>query len=232
MRALRLALAVVVVPLAAGCGATRPTGDRPAAPIERVRVLDLPLESAPPAAPVAARATLTAALLDGSGWTVATVRAALAAARTLLRERCAIDIEVPRLVVVEAAPAYRRLAATSEARLYARLRAWRPRLLFVHATVDNDVAYSYLVGSPVPQAGSAWFTRNVVGPCAGQLIAHEIGHLALNSAAHDPDPANFMHPGCRASNLEGRSPPRIEARQCTRLAAGLKLLGDAAGHSP
>jgi|GEM_PF-5752373 len=232
MRVLRLALAAGLLTLATGCGTTRPVGGNTAPPIKRVRVVELPSESAPPDGPVAARATLSAALLDGSGWTVATVRSALAAARTLLRTRCAIDIEVPRLVVVEAPPAYWRLAASSEARLYARLRAWRPQLLFVHATVDNDVAYSYLADSPVPQAGSAWFTRNVAGPCAGQLIAHEIGHLALNSAAHDPDPDNFMHPGCRASNIEGRSPPRIEAHQCTRLAAGLKLLGDAAGHSP
>jgi len=233
MSGARRALVALATLLATGCNGTQPVTGVAGAPFGRVRVVDL--KSHPVVAseaPIVARATLNAALVDGSGWTLATVGAALDAARTLLRERCAIEIEIPRLVVIGAPPAYRRLDAGAEARLYARLHAWRPRLLFVHATADNDVAYSYLRTSPVPQAGSAWFTRNVIGACAGQLIAHEIGHLAFNSAAHDPDPDNFMHPGCRASNLEGHPAVRIEPHQCARMAAGLKLLSVSPGLNP
>jgi len=204
-----LAVAALVVP-GIGCRVVHrePVGTPP--PVRPVRSSPLPIVYRLPVTVVA-----------GSGWSPTKVHAAIADASRLFQHACGFALEASGLTWLPAST--RPLDDGDEAALV--MQVPRPRLVFVGATTANDVAYAYPANAPLAQAGTAWFTGQVLPACAGRLVAHELGHLALSSGAHESGTDDLMSRGCRASNIAGgEEPVSIEPRRCARLSRGLRVL--------
>ena len=94
-----------------------------------------------------------------------------------------------------------------------------PTVYVIGSTLERDVAFSYLPSIKRDVSGTAWITDRVSDACFAWVVAHEIGHIALDSSLHHPDRRNVMHRFCSANNNFNRSTslPRWDDRQCSVL---------------
>ena len=103
---------------------------------------------------------------------------------------------------------------------YGRQHAsYPPTVYVVESTLERDVAFSYLPSLNRDISGTAWITNRVSDACFAWVVAHEIGHIALDSSAHHPDKRNVMNRFCSGnSNFNRRTAlPRWDEQQCAVL---------------
>lgn len=94
-----------------------------------------------------------------------------------------------------------------------------PTVYVIESTLEGDVAFSYLPSINLDVSGTAWITNRVSDACFAWVVAHEIGHIALDSSVHHPDKRNVMNRFCSGNSNFNRSRalPRWDAQQCTDL---------------
>ena len=97
--------------------------------------------------------------------------------------------------------------------------AYPPTVYVIESTLERDVAFSYLPSLNRDVSGTAWITDRVSDACFAWVVAHEIGHIALDSSAHHPDKRNVMNRFCSGNNNFNRSTalPRWDEQQCAVL---------------
>lgn len=91
-----------------------------------------------------------------------------------------------------------------------------PTVFVIESTLENDVAFSYLPSLNRDVSGTAWISDRVSDSCFSWLVAHEIGHIALNSSEHHPSRRNVMNRFCSKNNNFNRSEflPSWDKQQC------------------
>ncbi len=156
-------------------------------------------------------------VVRNAGWQPDEIETAIRETAAIFLHRCGLPISVDRVLTVDLPDDYQELDETEEERLVGGL-AERPAVLFVNATTDNHNAYSYLESWPISRAGTVWITRDAPTVCRGPLLAHEIGHVALDDPEHSDDPDNLMSHRCGHSNLTNqRINTELSEQQCTLL---------------
>lgn len=163
--------------------------------------------------------TYPLAVLDSAGWGRDRILRAVHEVEDIFGQ-CGVVVTAEPVYRLKAPSRYRKLDPFMQARILSRLPSTRPIALLVDQTTDRDVAYSYLDSAPTASRGSAWVTRNGHPACTGVLLAHELGHILLNSARHSDDPDNLMSHTCTVSNVAGFRPvARLSGSQCDQLRA-------------
>jgi len=159
----------------------------------------------------------TVVVVRNAGWHSDEIKAAVREAAAIFWRRCRLPVSVEQILTVDLPGDYQELDETEEERLVGGL-AERPAVLFVNKTTENHNAYSYLESWPISRAGTVWITRDAPTVCRGPLLAHEIGHVALDQAEHSDDLDNLMSHRCGHSNLTNlRINTELSERQCARL---------------
>lgn len=159
------------------------------------------------------------AVLSGAGWKPDHVEEAVRQAEAIFAQ-CGIVVTAGSVYWVKAPDEFDEMDEPMHGRLLASLPETRPVAVFIDRTTDGDVAYSYLRSAPVASRGTAWITRNSHPACTGVLLAHELGHLLLNSAGHSSEPENLMSHTCRHTNImRYQHGARLNEGQCERLTA-------------
>ncbi len=94
-----------------------------------------------------------------------------------------------------------------------------PTVYVIESTLERDVAFSYLPSLKRDVSGTAWITDRVSDACFAWVVAHEIGHIALDNSAHHPNKRNVMHRFCSVNNNFNRSTslPSWDDQQCSVL---------------
>lgn len=157
------------------------------------------------------------AVLDGAGWEWAHLERAIQEVEAIFAQ-CGVVVTAGTVYRLEVPDDFRELDESEQARLLAALPTSRPVVLLVDRTTDHDVAYSYLKSAPVASRGTAWVTRNSEPACLAALLAHELGHILLNTARHSDDPDNLMSHTCTSFNVaEWRIGTGLSAAQCKQL---------------
>lgn len=159
------------------------------------------------------------AVLASADWPPAAIERAVGEVERIFAQ-CGTTVTAGPRYRLQAPADYRELDEPMQARLLERLPAARPIVLLVDRTVDGDVAYSYLPSAPVASRGSAWITRHSDPACLGPLLAHELGHILLDSERHSDDRDNLMFHSCTVANVAGTHPgTNLTEAQCARLRA-------------
>lgn len=157
------------------------------------------------------------AVLDSANWRSSEVKRALEEVEAIFGQ-CGVTVVGGPVYRIEAPAAFTELDDERQYRLLAPLPATRPLAVLVDRTVARDVAYAYRLSAPVASRGTAWITRSGHPACLGRSLAHELGHILLDSARHSPDRDNLMFHSCTASNVAGSRPgTRLSERQCEQL---------------
>lgn len=163
--------------------------------------------------------TYSLAVLDSAGWDRGRILRTVHEVEDIFGQ-CNVVVTAEAVYRLKAAGRYRDLDYSMQARILSKLPSTRPIALLVDQTTDRDVAYSYLDSAPTASRGSAWVTRNGHPACTGVLLAHELGHILLNTARHSDDPDNLMSHTCTVSNVAGFRPAaRLTGSQCEKLRA-------------
>ena len=156
-------------------------------------------------------------VVRNAGWQPDEIDTTIREAAAIFWHRCRLPISMDRVFTIDLSDDYQVLDETEEERLVGGL-AERPMVLFVNTTTERHNAYSYLESWPISRAGTVWITRDAPTVCRGPLLAHEIGHVALNDPAHSDDPDNLMSHRCGHSNLTNqRINTELSEQQCTLL---------------
>jgi len=114
-----------------------------------------------------------------------------------------------------------RYALTSRyARTDTQTRVW-PSVFIVNSTAERDVAFSYLPSLERDVAGTAWISDRASEACFAWIVAHEMGHIILDSGVHHTDTRNVMNARCSNNNNFNRSstPPHWSDTQCAVMRA-------------
>lgn len=158
-------------------------------------------------------------VLDSAGWDRDHIARAVQEVEDIFGQ-CGVVVTAEPVYRLKAASRYRELDPSMQAGILSKLPSTRPIALLVDQTIDRDIAYSYLDSAPTASRGSAWVTRNGHSACTGVLLAHELGHILLNTARHSDDPDNLMSRTCTVSNVAGFRPAaRLTGSQCEKLRA-------------
>jgi hypothetical protein len=159
----------------------------------------------------------TVVVVRNAGWRADEIETAIREAAAIFLHRCGLPISVNRVLTIDLPGFYQELDEAEEERFVGGL-VDRPAALFVNATTEHHNAYSYLESWPISRAGTVWITRDAPTVCRGPLLAHEIGHVALDQAEHSDDQDNLMSHRCGHSNLTNqRINTELSQRQCTLL---------------
>lgn len=145
------------------------------------------------------------AVLDSAGWDAGQVKRAIREVEGIFGQ-CGIIVAAGSVYRLEVPREFRELDESMQARLLAELPPTRPIALLVDRTAGRDIAYSYLMSAPTKSRGTAWVTRNSHPACLGPLLAHELGHILLDSERHSGDRDNLMFHTCSVSNVAGSRP--------------------------
>lgn len=160
------------------------------------------------------------AVLEEAGWRLDEIERAIQASESIYAQ-CGVTLHAVAIHRLRAPPAYQLLEEEDQARLLSGLAAGRPLVLFVNRTAAGDTAYSYRRSAPVAERGTAWITRTAAPSCVGVLLAHELGHILLDTARHSRQADNLMSYTCTHNNLAGAAPAaRLSKAQCRRLQGG------------
>lgn len=91
----------------------------------------------------------------------------------------------------------------------------RPIVFFIEKTSEADFAYAYIEGTASPSQGTVWLTRESASECRGSMLAHELGHIALEQKIHSDENNNLMNRSCRHSNVKGQFiNTQLNSKQC------------------
>ena len=166
------------------------------------------------------------AVLSGSGWKREEIENAIKQARMIF-DQCRVVVDVRAIYWLKTAVEFDRLQETHQAEILSVLPHYRPVIGFIKDSRDNDVAYSYLQSAPVPSRGTAWITRAGDPGCVGTIVAHELGHILLDTARHSAGGGNLMSYTCVHSNI-ARFPAgnNLDEAQCDRLRELQKTTGE------
>jgi len=157
------------------------------------------------------------AVAQGAGWRKHRVAQAIDRAEAIF-EQCGVRVAAESVHWLEIPVDLHVLEESAQRRLLAVLPQRRPMALLVNRTTEGDSAYSYLASAPVASRGTAWLTRNSHPVCVGALLAHELGHILLDTARHSSDPGNLMSHTCTVSNVAGSRPgTELTRSQCDTL---------------
>lgn len=159
------------------------------------------------------------AVLESAGWDAGQVERVIREAEAIFAQ-CGITVTAGSVHRLEVPHGFRELDESMQGRLLAELPPTRPMALLVERTADRDSAYSYLMSAPNESRGTAWVTRNGHPACLGPHLAHELGHILLDSERHSGDRDNLMFHTCSVSNVAGSRPgTRLTESQCEKLRA-------------
>ena len=201
--------AALVLLLAGSATAGRPPG---------ITVVESP-EHAHRRVPGEADVVYPLAVLESADRSAAHVQRAVRRVETIFGQ-CDITVAAGPVFRVATPPAFGPLDEAKQSQLLAHLPPARPAALLVEHSADRDVGYSYLMSAPVASRGTAWITREVGPACLAPVLAHELGHILLDSAHHSDDRANLMFHTCTVSNVAGTRPgTALTDAQCRKLRA-------------
>lgn len=157
------------------------------------------------------------AVLEGAGWEWPQIELAVRQVEEIFGQ-CGVTVTAETVYMVSAPEDFLELDEPMQARLLAAIPETRPAALLVGRTTDQDTAYSYLASAPVASRATGWVTRAARPACLGVLLAHELGHILLDTARHSTDPDNLMSHTCTISNVRGSAAgARLSAAQCRKL---------------
>lgn len=163
--------------------------------------------------------TYQVAIMEGAGWQRETVDRAIAQVEAIYAQ-CDVRVAAADVCWRQMPGTLKTLDESEQADLLAKLPRERPLAVFVDRTTTGDTAYAYRMSAPVASRGTAWITRKSHLSCLGVLLAHELGHILLDTANHSADPKNLMAYTCTHSNIAGStSNTRLSESQCRRLRA-------------
>ncbi len=166
------------------------------------------------------------AVLTGAGWERDQIEQAIRKAEAIYAQ-CGVMVTAGTVYWMKTPDEFHALDEIEQAELLSRLPPERPLAVFVDRTTDDDIAYSYLKSAPVASQGTAWITRRGHDSCVGSLLAHELGHILLNTAQHSSERHNIMAYSCTHSNIvRSQTNTRLSEAQCRQLRAGLMSPAD------
>jgi len=153
------------------------------------------------------------------GWSEAEITDVIAEASRIYARNCHFTIDVTSISFIEIDARLHHLDEAMQQRLLVELGDIdRPIVFFIGATSANDAAYAYLQGTVSPSQGTAWLSRQATTQCRGPLLAHEIGHIALQASRHSRQPGNLMRDSCHSSNISNQSiNTDLNQQQCQTL---------------
>ena len=161
---------------------------------------------------------LSVFVTDGSEWTLDDVAQTIREAAGIYANQCDFKISVRSVQQGMVALGLQNFNEARQAKLLSILKPERPTVFFVNRTQDRDIAYAYLEHTPSPSQSTIWITRRARKEGRGPLLAHEIGHIALDFPSHQADPGNLMSYTCVTSNVENaQTNIRLSPRQCRML---------------
>lgn len=161
----------------------------------------------------ASESTLHLSVANIDHWDAAVVIAALRTAATLLAQ-CAIRVTGADLVQI-AVPGSHRYFDTPRSRELAQALALpKPTLYFTAGTRQMPAFDAEAIGrgnsrSRPELTDTVWIARGARD--LGQVIAHELAHVLMDSGAHDNTPGNLMMEETAPQNT------RLDTAQCTRM---------------
>ncbi len=157
-------------------------------------------------------------VMDDSGWTLSEVGQTIQRAAKIYFEQCRFQLSLRSIQRGTLSGHLQEFNETKQAKLLALLKPERPMVFFVRQTEDQDIAYAYLENAPSPSKGTIWITRRAREQCRGPLLAHEIGHIALNFPSHQADLGNLMSYSCVNSNIQNAAVnTHLNTSQCETL---------------
>ena len=167
------------------------------------------------------------AVLNTAGWQQSDVERAIDETK-MIYAQCDIRLHARSIRWIDTPGAYLNLAESKQADIIRQLPASRPLVVFIQQTDDGYNAYSYLFSAPLTSRGSAWLTRKSNRACTGTLLAHELGHILLNSEKHADNTDNLMAYTCTHSNIQGTKPnTALTPQQCAKLQNARSLIEQA-----
>lgn len=174
----------------------------------RQAIKDLP-------APAGATLALVLTLADLAQWPADDMTSALRSAASILGQ-CGVAVRHAELLRVQAPPDFRWFDTPRSRELARALDLPRPTLYFTAGTRQRPAFDAEAVGRGNSRtrpelADSVW-----VAPGArdlGQVLAHELAHVLMDSGAHDATPGNLMAAETRPGATQ------LTAAQCTQLRA-------------
>lgn len=140
-------------------------------------------------------------VFENTDWTLDEVAETIRQAANIFATECGFSIELKKFLSGRVPPAFLQLDTAKQALILGLLNIPRPVVFFINQTANHDYGYSYLAATPSPSQETVWITRRVAPSCRGRLLAHEIGHIALNVATHSPIRDNLMGYTCHHSNV-------------------------------
>jgi len=170
-------------------------------------------------APVYSELSFPVIVFRDVGWTEPEVTRVIREASHIYARECQFTLNVTGIRFVDVSSRLHHLDNRMQEQLLAQLDDIdRPLVFFIGTTSGHDAAYAYLLGTASPSQGTAWLTRQVTKQCRGPLLAHEIGHIALEASHHSRQPGNLMQNSCRSSNISNQSAgTSLNHKQCQML---------------
>jgi hypothetical protein len=156
---------------------------------------------------------LTAAYLEGAGWSAADIRPILEQSARILAQ-CDLDLAEIALVRI-GAPAALMNYSTGTARELARtVPLEKPTLYFVADTRQRPAFDAEAIGRGNSRGrpeliDTVWVTRATRHP--GIAVAHELAHVLMDSGEHSEEAGNLMREETAPENI------KLSAAQCERL---------------
>ena len=152
-------------------------------------------------------------ILDGSGWRIAEIRAAVGRAARILAQ-CEVSVARTQVRTVESPRRYRYLHDDWSWRLVKQLDPARPAVFFVEDTLRAPAFEAEAFGQANTRHSPAmrdtvWITRDATE--VGTVLAHELFHVLADLGRHETNPDNLMY-----ERTEGRN-TRLHDWQCERL---------------
>lgn len=146
-------------------------------------------------------------------WDAAVVIAALRTAATLLAQ-CAIRVTGADLLQIAVPESHRYFATPRSRELAQALALPKPTLYFTAGTRQIPAFDAEAIGrsnsrSRPELTDTVWIARGARDP--GQVIAHELAHVLMDSGAHDDTPGNLMAEETAPQNTQ------LNAAQCTQM---------------
>jgi len=142
-----------------------------------------------------------------AGWSEIEVERVIDEARQIYAGECRFSLIISSMIFISVAPELHRINYRLQEQLLIDLGdVQRPVIFFIDDTLEYDfAAYAYLQDTASPSQGTAWITRNAAKQCRGPMLAHEIGHIALNADKHVLQNNNLMAFSCQRSNVSRQS---------------------------
>lgn len=161
------------------------------------------------------------AMLAGVGWRGTDIAKITRDVEEIF-DQCRITVAAGEMHWLETGAEFHILDEALESRLLGMLPPDRPIVLLVDRTTNQDLAYAYVRTAPPERRDTAWITQTVPDACLAPLMAHELGHILLDSTDHSDDPGNLMHHSCTVSNISGaRAGTLLTEAQCERIRESL-----------